>query len=46
MYALEIDTVTGFPGPAAVGSGEAVRVNGDGTLTTVATGLTFPTARM
>jgi hypothetical protein len=43
MYALEADTVAGFPGPAAAGSGAVVRVNGDGTLTTIATGLTFPT---
>jgi hypothetical protein len=44
MYALETDTVPGFPGPAAAGSGEVVRVNGDGSLTTLATGLVFPTA--
>ena len=37
------DTVAGFPGPTAAGSGEVVCVNGDGTLNTVATGLTFPT---
>ena len=43
LYALETDTVAGFPGPAAAGSGEVVCVNGNGTLTTVATGLTFPT---
>jgi hypothetical protein len=43
LYALETDTVAGFPGPSAAGSGQVVCVNGDGTLTTVATGLTFPT---
>ncbi|TME14292.1 MAG: ScyD/ScyE family protein [Chloroflexi bacterium] len=43
LYALETDTVAGFPGPAAAGSGQVVCVNGDGSLTTVATGLTFPT---
>jgi hypothetical protein len=44
LYALETDTVAGFPGPEAAGSGQVVRVNGDGSLTPVATGLTFPTA--
>ena len=44
LYALETDTVAGFPGRAAAGSGQVVRVNADGTLTTIATGLTFPTA--
>jgi hypothetical protein len=44
MYALETDTVAGFPGPGAAGTGRVVRVNHDGTLTTVASGLTFPTA--
>ena len=44
LYALETETVAGFPGPAAAGSGQVVRVNADGTLTTIATGLTFPTA--
>jgi hypothetical protein len=44
LYALETDTVAGFPGPAAAGSGQVVRVNSDGSLTTIATGLTFPTA--
>ncbi len=44
MYALETDTVAGFPGPDAAGSGMVVRVNGDGTLTTIASGLVFPTA--
>lgn len=45
LYALESDTVPGFPGPGpAAVSGMVVRVNGDGTLTTIASGLTFPTA--
>ncbi|HZQ10836.1 MAG TPA: ScyD/ScyE family protein [Anaerolineae bacterium] len=44
LYALETDTVAGFPGPAAAGSGQVVRVNDDGSLTVIATGLTFPTA--
>jgi hypothetical protein len=43
LYALETDTVAGFPGPTAAGTGQVVCVNGDGSLTTVATGLTFPT---
>jgi hypothetical protein len=44
LYALETDTVPGFPGQAAAGSGMVVRVNEDGTLTTIASGLVFPTA--
>jgi hypothetical protein len=44
LYALETITVAGFPGPQAVGSGQVVRVNADGTLSTIATGLTFPSA--
>ena len=43
LYALETDTVMGFPSPAAVGKGQVVCVNGNGSLNTVATGLTFPT---
>ena len=43
MYVLETDTVAGFPGPQAAGTGMVLCVNGDGTLNTVATGLTFPT---
>jgi sugar lactone lactonase YvrE len=42
LYALETDTVAGFPGPGAAGSGNVVRVNEDGTLTTIASGLVFP----
>ena len=44
MYALETNTVAGFPSPAAAGTGMVVRVNGNGSLTTIASGLTFPTA--
>ena len=44
LYALETDTVAGFPGPAAAGSGKVVRVNSNGRLTTIAAGLNFPTA--
>ena len=44
LYALESITVPGFPGPQAAGTGKVVRVNADGTLSTIATGLTFPTA--
>jgi hypothetical protein len=44
LYALETDTVPGFPGPPAAGSGKVVRVNDYGSLTTVASGLVFPTA--
>ena len=43
LYALETITTAGFPGPTTAGTGEVVCVNGDGSLTTVATGLTFPT---
>jgi hypothetical protein len=44
MYALETDTAAGFPGPGAAFSGAVVRVNDDGSLTTLASGLMFPTA--
>src|SRR5205085_9220040 len=44
LYALEADTVAGFPGPPAANSGQVVRVNSDGTLTRIASGLNFPTA--
>jgi hypothetical protein len=43
MYVLEDDTVAGFPGPTAIGTGQVVRVNHDGSKTTIATGLNFPT---
>jgi hypothetical protein len=41
MYALEMSTVPGGPTP---GTGAVVRVTHSGTLETVASGLTFPTA--
>ena len=44
LYALESDTAAGFPGPAAAGSGEVVRIDPSGTHTVIATGLVFPTA--
>jgi hypothetical protein len=43
LYALELTTAPGFPGPGWVGKGAVVRVQADGTLQTVATGLTLPT---
>ncbi len=43
MYALETDTIAGNPSPKAAGSGKVVCLNHNGTLTTVASGLTFPT---
>jgi hypothetical protein len=44
LYALESDTVAGFPGPAAAGSGKVVRIDPSGAQTVIATGLVFPTA--
>ncbi len=44
MYVLESDTTPGYPGPTAAGSGNVVRVNQDGSLTIIASGLVFPTA--
>ena len=44
LYALESMTAPGFPGPQDVGSGKVVRVTSSGTLETIATGLSFPTA--
>src|SRR5947209_6467516 len=35
LYALETDTVVGFPGPSAANSGKVVRINTDGNLTTI-----------
>jgi hypothetical protein len=43
MYALETDTVAGFPGPDALGSGKVVRITDAGPVV-VAAGLSFPTA--
>ncbi len=44
MYALESIPVAGFPGSFMPNAGMVVRVNDDGSLTTVASGLNFPTA--
>lgn len=44
MYALESVPVTGFPGAYVPDSGMVVRVNKDGTLTTITSGLNFPSA--
>jgi sugar lactone lactonase YvrE len=44
LYAAETDTMAGFPGPAAAGSGKVVRVDDDGLVHTVVSGLTFPSA--
>jgi len=43
LFALETITAAGFPGPQSVGTGRVVCVGHNGTLTTVASGLTFPT---
>ena len=44
MYVLETDTVAGEPGPQALGTGQVIRVNHDGSMDIVVTGLSFPTA--
>jgi hypothetical protein len=46
LYALESITAAGFPAPGVnpAGTGTVVRVNSNGSLTTVVTGLTTPTA--
>ena len=44
LFALETITTPGFPGPQSVGTGKVVCIGDHGTLTTVASGLTFPTA--
>ena len=44
LYVLESLTLAGFPSPAQAGSGTIVRVNRDGDVETIATGLSFPTA--
>jgi len=44
LYVLETDTVAGFPGPPAAGSGTVLRINEDQSFTTIASGLVFPTA--
>jgi hypothetical protein len=43
LFALETITTAGFPGPQSVGTGKVVCVGEHGTLTIVASGLTFPT---
>jgi hypothetical protein len=43
LFALETITTAGFPSPLAAGTGQVVCVGKHGTLTTVASGLTFPT---
>jgi hypothetical protein len=44
LYALQSMTRPGFPGPDQLGSGNVVRFDRFGRRTTIATGLTFPTA--
>jgi hypothetical protein len=44
LYALEMTSVPGLPGPTWAGQGKVVRVTSAGTLETVASGLTLPTA--
>jgi DNA-binding beta-propeller fold protein YncE len=45
LYALETATTAGpYPDPSTAGTGAVVRVNEDGTLTTIASGLNYPTA--
>jgi hypothetical protein len=44
LYALESMTNPGFPGPNQIGSGKVIRLNAVGQPTTIATGLSFPTA--
>jgi sugar lactone lactonase YvrE len=44
LYALESMTAPGLPGPGQVGAGKVVRIEPDGSQTTIADGLTFPTA--
>jgi len=46
LYVLESMTHAGFPTPAQAGSGTIVRVNRSGSVDTVLTGLSFPTAMM
>ena len=37
-------TAAGFPGPGQLGTGTIVRIDHSGEMTTIATGLSFPTA--
>jgi hypothetical protein len=43
LYVLEMTSVPGLPGPSWAGQGKVVRVNPNGSLETVASGLSFPT---
>jgi hypothetical protein len=44
LYALESMTAADFPGPSQVGTGKVVRIDPDGTQTTILDGLDFPSA--
>jgi len=44
LFALESITTAGSPGPTSAGSGKVVCIGANGQLTTVVSGLTFPTA--
>ncbi|HYW38428.1 MAG TPA: ScyD/ScyE family protein [Terriglobales bacterium] len=44
LYILESMTAPGFPGPGQIGTGTIVRLEHGGAVTTIATGLSFPSA--
>ena len=44
LYVLESLTAAGFPGPQDIGAGMVVRLDRFGTVSTVTTGLSFPSA--
>lgn len=44
LYVLESMTASGFPGPGQFGTGTIVRIDHSGTVETIVSGLTFPTA--
>jgi hypothetical protein len=44
LYAVESMTAPDFPGPSQVGTGKVVRIDPDGTQTTILAGLNFPSA--
>ncbi len=44
LYALESMTAPDFPGPSQVATGKVVRIDPDGTQTTIVDGLDFPSA--